>query len=158
MVVTKVVKEESGKQWAEAKASASASSSQSESAQSTRRVTRKFRRDGTLASETRQETEVASRSQAQAAASSSASATGAEQSRREERVKAVTAPDLVWSLSVGAYQDARATLRREFQPSVGVTLTRRLIGPLAATAWAWVPVKEPSQAQGGVGLVVTFRL
>lgn len=155
--IAETAKEDTSKTWAASNASTASTEKTSNGQKTSHSTTEWYRPDGTLAKKLTLGEVALSQSQEHAAASSSASATGSEAAHRETTRVVELAKDRDWTLTLTATQDARAALRRDFSPVLGLYLTRRLLGALGAAVYVTAPTRDLHQVQAGAGLSLTFR-
>lgn len=156
VAVKESTKESDQKTWQSEASSSASSETKSENSQQTNRTEEWYRPDGTLARRLVLGEVSLSRSQVNAAASASrseaASRTVTREVTREVRYDASR-----WHLDLGVYQDVGAALGRTLQPSLGVGLTYRLVGPLAAFGSVTAPIRDWRGIRASVGLGLAFR-
>lgn len=154
--VKESTKESSANSWASEESGSARSESRSESSHQTSKTEEWYRPDGTLARRLVLGEVSLSRSRDRVEASASRSEAGSQVVTRDVTREVRYDPGR-WQLTLGVYQDAVASLRREFRPTLGVGITYRLIGPLQAGAFASAPFGQWRQAQATVSLGLTFR-
>jgi hypothetical protein len=147
--------------WATATNHAEKRDESAKSTKTTSKTVYLYRPDGSLSKKLVLGSLLVSESQGQSVALHSESATGASQFSKET-TKTVTPVDLdrPWNLSLDVSQTLQDSLGRDFRPSVGVTLSRKILGPLKASGFVRGPVKDfqwsKVQAGASVGLAFTF--